>query len=284
MSGPPGGTQTTHNVELGAAIVVKEFRSWGRGEHRREWGALTLLAKHAPGLAPVPLREQLDRQPPRMVMSRLPGCPLGRGPVPAGDLTKLLVARQRLQRSAPAAVLDSLPLRLWHPAEALTTLRGHSDATLRGHSETAADGGLSALVGDALGAGWAWIRGAELDRFAAARPDYVLGHADGNLANYLVEGRSCRAVDFEDSGRSDATYELADLLEHLSSWLTGAVEADAVLRCGSLDGIDPTRLLTARRLFGCFWLLRLLPGGGGHARNAPGTLERQAARLLDLLG
>jgi hypothetical protein len=32
-----------------------------------------------------------------------------------------------------------------------------------------------------------------------------------------------------------------------------------------------------------FWLMLLLPGSPAHHRNPPGTLERQAARLLLLL-
>jgi len=30
--------------------------------------------------------------------------------------------------------------------------------------------------------------------------------------------------------------------------------------------------------------MRLLPGGSAYQRNPPGTFERQAGRLLDLLG
>jgi hypothetical protein len=32
-----------------------------------------------------------------------------------------------------------------------------------------------------------------------------------------------------------------------------------------------------------FWLMMLLPGSPAHQRNPPGTVERQAARLLLLL-
>jgi len=39
-----------------------------------------------------------------------------------------------------------------------------------------------------------------------------------------------------------------------------------------------------RRVFAAYWVMRLLPGGISGRRNPPGTLERQASRLLDLLG
>lgn len=51
------------------------------------------------------------------------------------------------------------------------------------------------------------------------------------------------------------------------------------LRPGELQQI--TQL---RPLFAAFWGMRLLPGGNAYHRNPPGTFERQASRLLDLLG
>jgi len=40
----------------------------------------------------------------------------------------------------------------------------------------------------------------------------------------------------------------------------------------------------SRRLAALFWLILLLPGGQASGRNPPGTLRRQADRLLALLG
>jgi len=58
-------------------LVVKRFRSSARGEPAREWAALKLLDDFAPGLAPVPVRGDLDGDPPAIVMSWLPGAQLG---------------------------------------------------------------------------------------------------------------------------------------------------------------------------------------------------------------
>jgi len=41
----------------------------------------------------------------------------------------------------------------------------------------------------------------------------VLGRADGNLANFLWDGTRIRIADFEESGRSDTSFELAELAE-----------------------------------------------------------------------
>ena len=61
--------RTTHEVciDKDRRQVVKRFRSWDRGEPAREWAALTLLAESAPGLAPAPLRADLDGDPPGWV-------------------------------------------------------------------------------------------------------------------------------------------------------------------------------------------------------------------------
>jgi hypothetical protein len=43
-------------------------------------------------------------------------------------------------------------------------------------------------------------------------------------------------------------------------------------------------LVVKRRLAALFWLIMLLPAGPASGRNPPGTLERQAHRLLNVLG
>jgi hypothetical protein len=78
----PKSARTTHEVciDHDRHLVVKRFRSWARGEPAREWAALTLLAESAPGLAPAPVRADLDGDPPAIVMSWLPGAQLGTVP------------------------------------------------------------------------------------------------------------------------------------------------------------------------------------------------------------
>jgi hypothetical protein len=52
----------------------------------------------------------------------------------------------------------------------------------------------------------------------------------------------------------------------------------------SLTKSKRARLSEFRRLAALFWLLMLLPDGPASKRNPPGTLQRQASRLLALLG
>jgi hypothetical protein len=81
----------THDVSIDRArgIVVKKLRSQDHGEPAREWAALTLLARHAPGLAPARLRADLDAAPATIEMTWLPGAELG-GPTLTSAQTQAL--------------------------------------------------------------------------------------------------------------------------------------------------------------------------------------------------
>jgi hypothetical protein len=59
--------------------------------------------------------------------------------------------------------------------------------------------------------------------------------------------------------------------------------ADAFLAVFGLTAAEQVKVREYRRLAALFWLMMLLPGSPAHHRNPPGTLERQAARLLLLL-
>ncbi|MGH3165096.1 MAG: phosphotransferase [Trebonia sp.] len=112
--------------------------------------------------------------------------------------------------------------------------------------------------------------------------DAVLGQGDCNLANFLWDGTRVRLVDFEDSGPSDRAFELGTLVEHLSAWLDAGLRADAFLGYFGLSCAERARVLHSQRLSALFWLILLRPGGPASARNPPGTLRRQAERLLAL--
>ena len=87
-----------HSVEMAGDTVVKRFRAWDRGEHEREWRALLLLAEHAAGLAPSPIRARLHDDPPTVVMSRVDGTPLRGGRLGEAQVTALARAVDTLHR------------------------------------------------------------------------------------------------------------------------------------------------------------------------------------------
>jgi len=248
----------THDLAIAGDTVVKRYTSWDRGEPGREWQALTVLHRHHPGLGPRPYSADLTGDPPSVTMSRVPGHPLD-GRLDRARLDALELAVRQLW-STPAG---ELPPRRWHPSEA----QGVGRSWYAGATRPAG------IAGEAFDAAVEFFQGPGL---ADSCGPPVFGHSDSNLANYLWDGGRIRVIDFEDAGWSDPAYELASLVEHLS-----ARDTDWA---GFLDrfDVDAARLRTGRFLAAALWLHMLLPGGRSEARNPPGTLARQARRLLDL--
>jgi len=265
---------TTHDLAHGDETVTKTFRLRYGDEADREWSALTLLGRHAPGLAPSPVERSEHDGSPVVVMSLLPGRPLGSEPLTPAQTVALAAALDRLHTAVPDDVLATCPVRRSGGAEMLDDLRAWA-------AEPAPD--VDAPVAEALAAATQWLQTAEAASLADRPVDPVFTQADGNLANFLWDGDACRVVDFEDSGVSDRAYELADLLEHVSGSLRGLVDPAALTAALGLSAAQRARLLTGRRLFATFWLLMLLPGNPGHARNPTGSLDLQAERLQGLL-
>ena len=111
----------------------------------------------------------------------------------------------------------------------------------------------------------------------------VLGQADGNLANFLWDGSRIAIVDFEESGWSDIPFELAELVEHVGSWVDTDFAADAFLAHFPLEAGELTRLTECRRLLALQWLISLSLVSPDDDRNPPDTPVRQARRVRALL-
>jgi Ser/Thr protein kinase RdoA (MazF antagonist) len=260
---------STHVVDIGDDEVVKRFRSWDRDEHLREWHALTLLASHAPGLAPAPLSAGLTSVPPYVRMSRVAGRPLDGQVVTPVHVDAVAAAISRLHAAVPRSVVAGLRPQPWLAVGAVSQMR-----SIVAGMRVAKD---DALPRAAFGAGLRWL-GQAADPQLGPR-SVVLGQGDGNLANYLWDGERVRLVDFEDSGRSDRAYELAAFAEHLSVWHEAKVETGALLGRFELTRAESERVLFFRRAFAFYWLLKLLD----QRENRRDTLHRQARRLLAVL-
>jgi aminoglycoside phosphotransferase (APT) family kinase protein len=242
-------------------MLTKRFRSWDRGEHRREWLMLQHIHRHAPKLVPQPVTAELQAGCPTVTMSVLPGVPLDRN-LSTGQLDALAAAIKQLW----AVPHDNLPaICCWRSR--LPFARQLTDGPRPA-------GGSAAAAYDAA---VAWWNGLDPALLHTPPPLTVLGHGDSNLANYLWDGRRIRIVDFEDATIADPATELANLVEHLS-----ARHLDGERFCARFD-VDPNRLRASRRLWAMFWLRLLLPGGPAEPRNPPGMADTQARRLLDLL-
>jgi aminoglycoside phosphotransferase len=270
-------TNNTHEVRIDRArgLVVKRFRSAYRGEPVREWTALSLLARFAPGLAPAPVSADLNSDFPVVTMSLLPGTELSAAPVTPARACALAEALERLWRSVPfpdrefPAAVTPKPVAFTHQVRemlAASPALGDNPVVVRAHATAAA-----------------WLEREALKRHGHAGHHAVLGHGDPYLANYLWDRGRIPLVDFEDSGPSDRAFELAILTEHISAWSDARLDADDFLAMFGLTRAEQTRVRDFRRLAALYWLIMLRPGGPSSTRNPPGTLERQADRLLRLL-
>jgi Phosphotransferase enzyme family len=134
------------------------------------------------------------------------------------------------------------------------------------------------------GAALAWLDSGWAERPGSVTGQPVFAQCDPNLANHLWDGHRVRLVDFEASGRGDRATELADFVEHITVWAHAGIYAEAFLDRFDLYPVERQQITQLRRLFAAFWVMRLLPGGSAYHRNPPGIFERQASRLLDLLG
>lgn len=263
---------TTHEVTIVGDLVRKRFVTAERDEADREWLGLTTMDTLTPGLAPQPLSRRVEDGIAVIEMTRLPGASLGPEPVSPTQLTAVVAAYRTM---FAAQVPPELPYRRAGDDELRPALLGWaaSDYELDACQETG-------LVARALAAARTHVaRGAETPQ----PPEPVLSLGDGNLANLIWDGECCRFVDFEDFGRSELTYEIADLVEHAASRLSGALPVQRAIEAFALTPAQTARLTEHRRLFACFWLVMLLPGNPGFTRNPAGSVEDQSRHLLDLL-
>lgn len=261
-------TRSTHVLEMADGHMTKRFRSWDRDEHRREWQALNVLAKFAPGLAPEPISADLDADPPTVTMTRLPGEPLAEQQITAIHLDALADTLNRLHACIPPGALARVQPQAWLSEGPVQRLRSRAAGIQHHHLEA------KSPVLAAFRAADRWLdQVVEPDEPLTA----VFGQGDSYLGNFLWDGSRLRVVDFEDSGLSDRTFELAGLIEHIGTWYESGIDADDIIRRFELTAAESTRLLFFRRGFAVFWLFLV------HKR--PGLVpSRQAERVLGLLG
>jgi hypothetical protein len=269
----------THQVSVDheGRVVVKSYIDSRRGEPAREWRALQLLAEHAPRLAPEPISADLNGSPPSIVMSLLPGEPLGGRPLTAAQEGALAVAVGQLWQAVPVELVTPVPGEADTRAELVRMVHDWLASV---------DPGPDAAVRDALAGGAAWLTGAPVmvagagpGRSGGAIPR-VLGQGDANLANFLWDGQLVRLVDFEDSGVSDRAFELAVLVEHVSAWRDAGLDADRFIAGFDLSAAEQSHLADWRRLLALYWLLRL--GRRGDSGGAAGQAQRLRSLLADV--
>ncbi|MEU6716339.1 aminoglycoside phosphotransferase family protein [Nonomuraea sp. NPDC046802] len=281
--------QHIHELVYDGDLVTKRYVADRPGACEREWRALNLLAEHAPGLAPEPVACEDGA----ITMTRIDGVPLRGLQRRAEHLAAMAEALVELHTAVPHQVLRTLPVRPWQREAVVDWLRlrcaqwqPRNPAADRVVEEglrwldgwAAPDGGLGrnevggGLGRDEVGGGF------DPDEVCESGITPVFGAGDGNLANFLWDGERVRIVDFEDSGRSDLAYELAELAEHVSMWVDGEVEIAGRFE---LNPQEELRMRECRKAQAFIWFFLLSHEG---PRNPPGTFERQTERVLAILG
>ncbi|MCO5971621.1 aminoglycoside phosphotransferase family protein [Actinoallomurus sp. WRP6H-15] len=201
--------------------MVKRFREGGRDRCEREWRALTLLTIYAPGLAPEPVELDVAAARPTVMMSRLPGEPLRGDSLSEQRIRSLAAAVRELHAALPPEILADVPLRPGHQRELIAWI--HSCAVPQILAR------LSGKVGEAIDQGLSWLAGSGLETAVSLEVPSVFRPGDGNLANYLWDGSRVRVVDFEESGRGDRAFELAEITEHVASWVENPFDVEFFL-------------------------------------------------------
>lgn len=265
---------STHTVTFGPDTVTKRFRPGGHDRCGREWRALTLPATHAHGLAPEPLDVDFEAAEPVIVMSRVKGEPLRGRALGSACTDALAETVAELHSAMPPSALAPLPSRPGRQRNVIEFVRTWIPRLRPEVDERATR---------AMDAGLAWLARSALESTAEPRVPSVFGPGDGNLANYLWDGSRVRVVDFEESGRSDRAFELAEITEHVGSWVESHLDVPAFLGRFALTPAESSRLHECRCLLALVWLLLLCRDEKGERRNPPGTVERQADRLWELL-
>ncbi|SDT46770.1 phosphotransferase family protein [Microlunatus soli] len=232
-AGPP--VRHTHAITRDGELITKTFRSWSRGEPLREWRALRHLAETAPGLAPEPVAAEPLAEPPWLRMRVVPGQPVT-GPWTDDHLDALAASMRQLWSVPVPTALDPID---FHSTAAWRDLVARTPELDPG-PQRAVDLGIRRWIGS----------GELVDLLTADRPP-ILGQGDPQVGNMLYDAGRFRLVDFEDAGRSDLAFELANFAEHLGTRGTG------LDRLADRFDVDPARYWLCRRLIASFWFFTL---------------------------
>jgi Ser/Thr protein kinase RdoA (MazF antagonist) len=191
-----------------AATVIKIYSRTDRRRVEREWAALTLLAPHDLGTVPAPLWHDPAPEHPAIGMTVLHGEPLLNGPDPLAALRALADTTARLHSVPLTGLLADLP-RIDSGEHYMVRLTQTWPELLAGAPDDQLTPDMQRLLAQWQGSG-----DAELVLESDTR---VLSHGDGNLLNWLRTDTGAACVDFEYAGYSTRPFDVADLIEHISS-------------------------------------------------------------------
>jgi hypothetical protein len=251
-------------------LVLKVFRTADHDEPEREWDALVALA--GSGLAPEPVHFDVG-DPAIVVMTRVGGSPLPSGALGAGHAHVIGTVHRLVHRTVPRS---RRPLPHSGVLGARASLMVDERDDISSHLGDASD-----VVPRAWRAARTWIADADFHDLLSS-DGLCFTRCDPNLSNYLWRGDGVVLIDWENSGYSDPTLELADMAEHASTRALGEEFWTDLADATGLTQAHRARVPHARRLMACFWLV-LIEQRQRQGLPTTVNLEEQARRTIAVL-
>jgi aminoglycoside phosphotransferase (APT) family kinase protein len=215
-----------------------------RDRARREFDALSLMERGAPGLAPRPLYLDLDSYSQSVVVQTwLSGTPLWAAPADSATWLQILQAYRRVHLTPPPDGPIRYPLT---PADILASLPKFAGEL----PEAAQSERLARLLSR--------LESLKVPKMPDVR---CWGHGDTNIRNLILTADGVKLVDWEYSGVTDPAHEIAMLMSHHNAATAGEAHWDWVAEqyaalSGEPDMLPRIQVFYALRLaLGCVRLL-----------------------------
>ncbi|HEX2033900.1 MAG TPA: aminoglycoside phosphotransferase family protein [Chloroflexota bacterium] len=244
----------------GQPLVLKCFRVDERDRAGREWRALELLQARGGTFHPRPVAYAPHHTGPVVVMARIAGRPVRGQPLSPAQLHALVELRRACYAITPSTTAVALPPVVGNVAKETARLEAAREALRAAPAQDALAPQLAGTIDT-------WLAGPDPARLAQPAPP-VFSAGDGNLANYLWDGRHLWRTDYEYSGWSDRAVDLADLVEHDGSRATPDDAWTGFVGAFDLSPAERARFQAARRLWAVFWAM-LFWSRGGHDPASP---------------
>jgi aminoglycoside phosphotransferase (APT) family kinase protein len=251
---------------------IKLYRLDDRRRPEREWHALSLLAARHVRHVPRPLWLHDSADFPAIAMSFIAGTPIPETAHKEAALSGLIKTWQQIHAIPVDGPLSAM-VRIDSAAHYCNRITGIWAGQLADTPDDPLTGELQSLLDN-------WQQSGDGEVLAEPRPP-AFSHGDANLLNWLhdPDTRATSCVDFEFSGTSDPAFDIADLVEHISSRIfsdeTWAAVAAAL---GDADATFARRFLAAQRTCAMRWLAVLWKQR--HARTEEFSTQLDRVRML----
>jgi hypothetical protein len=251
-------------------VCLKLYRSDARDRAGREHQALVHLAESGITAAPQPLWHDPDPELPVVATTMLPGQAVPELSEPVSALRAVVGVLTELRTVPVGPFADTR--RIGSAKDVVQRLVGTWSGQLDDHADDPHTYNMRPLL-DA----WSARGDAEILLEPAPR---ILSRGDSNLMDWLWDGTDAGVVDWEFAGYSDAAYDAAELVEHLSARaIDDAWWISSLPDLGIDDETSRRRFLAAQRTVALRWLSVLWKRRDDRADE----FEAQHARVRDLM-